>query len=78
MFNQKEISTNIFWVDDVKMLWRLCATELAIMDDADWCRLMTDKHREILEFENDIEASGYFYVSGHYFRLTCNQCTDHL
>ncbi|KAL4240702.1 PHOsphatase [Mactra antiquata] len=40
---------------DVKMMYRLCATELAIMNNSDWCTIQTDKEREILEYDNDIE-----------------------
>lgn len=42
-------------VGDIKMLYRLCATELAIMDNADWCKLMAESEREVLEYDNDIE-----------------------
>ncbi|XP_053392475.1 multiple inositol polyphosphate phosphatase 1-like [Mercenaria mercenaria] len=52
----KRLGANVsLTVGDVKILYMLCATELAIMSNADWCSLLTDADREVLEYDNDIK-----------------------
>ncbi|XP_045212929.2 multiple inositol polyphosphate phosphatase 1-like [Mercenaria mercenaria] len=52
----ERLGTNVsLTVGDVKMIYRLCATELAIRNNADWCSLLTDADRDVLEYDNDIK-----------------------
>ena len=47
----------------------LCATELAIMNNADWCTLLSDDDREVLEYDTDIEVNSYNNIKVKYVTL---------
>ncbi|XP_060583904.1 multiple inositol polyphosphate phosphatase 1-like [Ruditapes philippinarum] len=52
----KRLGANVsLSIGDAKVLYVLCATELAIMNKADWCTLLTEDDREVLEYDKDIE-----------------------
>ncbi|KAK3098576.1 hypothetical protein FSP39_020868 [Pinctada imbricata] len=55
---------HILTADDAKMMYLLCATEVAIRNRSEWCTLQTDSDREILEYENDLEDY-YLRLYGH-------------
>ncbi|CAC5377471.1 MINPP1 [Mytilus coruscus] len=59
-------------LDDVKAIFLICATDLAVRNNTDWCSLQTDAEREIINYESDIEDY-YSIFYGHTLikELTC-------
>ena len=43
--------------DDVKTLYELCATELAINNNPDWCSLLSEEDLDVLQYNSDIEVT---------------------
>ena len=41
--------------DDVKTLYELCAAELAINNNPDWCSLLSMEDLDVLQYNNDTE-----------------------
>ena len=44
------------FADDMKMMFMICATELAVRNNSDWCTLQTEKEREIVNYASDLEV----------------------
>ena len=38
------------------MMFMMCATELAVRNNSDWCTLQTEKEREIVNYASDLEV----------------------
>lgn len=38
-------------------MFMICATDLAVRNNTDWCSLQTEAEREVLNYESDIEVS---------------------
>ena len=48
--------TVFFYSDDIKTLYGLCASELAVNNNPDWCRLLSDVDTDVLQYNSDIEV----------------------
>ena len=44
-------------------MYFLCTFEMIIFERDDWCQLLIDEDREILEYHNDMKASHFIFYS---------------
>ncbi|CAC5377474.1 MINPP1 [Mytilus coruscus] len=58
--------------DDIKAMFMICATDLAVRNNTDWCSLQTETEREIINYEGDLEDY-YSLLYGHSLikEMTC-------
>ncbi|CAC5426002.1 MINPP1 [Mytilus coruscus] len=58
--------------DDVKTMFIICATDLAVRNNTDWCSLQTEREREIINYESDLKSYySSFYGHSMIQKLTC-------
>ena len=53
---------------ELKLIYFLCTFEMIILEKDDWCQLLTDEEREILEYHNDMKVM-YCDLSSHWHSL---------
>lgn len=47
---------DLIFTDDIQDIYLLCPTELGVRNSTDWCDLMTEQEREVVNYEHDLEV----------------------